>query len=252
MSLDPLVLAAVWAAVLLIGFMKGAFGGGFAIAGIPLLALVMDPIEAGALLAPLFIAMDVFALRYWRARTWSVPDLVPLLPALVIGIGIGWALLAYLSRPAVATFMGTVTLAFAALWFVQGGRVVERPRSVPAAVLAGFASGITTMVAHAGGPPVAMYLLRRGLPKAVLAGTTSLLFTVANAVKVGPWLLLPREASPAFWILMAASLPLVPLGVWAGWNLHSRLDGPALYRVCYGLLVLTALKLVYDGLSGSH
>ena len=35
--------------------MKGSFGGGFAIIGIPLLALVMDPLTAGALLAPLFV-----------------------------------------------------------------------------------------------------------------------------------------------------------------------------------------------------
>jgi hypothetical protein len=48
------VIAVSVAAVFLISFMKGAFGGGFAIIGIPLLALVMDPITAGALLAPLF------------------------------------------------------------------------------------------------------------------------------------------------------------------------------------------------------
>ena len=35
--------------------MKGAFGGGFAIVGIPLLSTVMDPVAAGGLLAPLDI-----------------------------------------------------------------------------------------------------------------------------------------------------------------------------------------------------
>lgn len=69
MSLDVQVVAVALLAVGVIGFMKGAFGGGFAIIGIPLLALVMDPIAAGSLLAPLFVAMDVFALRYWRPRT---------------------------------------------------------------------------------------------------------------------------------------------------------------------------------------
>ena len=54
MVLDPITIAVSVAAVFLISFMKGAFGGGFAIIGIPLLALVMDPITAGALLAPLF------------------------------------------------------------------------------------------------------------------------------------------------------------------------------------------------------
>jgi uncharacterized membrane protein YfcA len=61
-SLDPLT--------------KGAFGGGFAILGIPFLALVMDPIAAGAVLAPLFVLSDLFALRYWRPASWSRPDLI--------------------------------------------------------------------------------------------------------------------------------------------------------------------------------
>jgi uncharacterized membrane protein YfcA len=57
------------AGVFLISFMRGAFGGGFAIVGIPLLSLVMDPVAAGGLLAPLFIAMDLFAFRYWKPST---------------------------------------------------------------------------------------------------------------------------------------------------------------------------------------
>ena len=73
------------AGVFLIAFMKGAFGGGFAIISIPLLALVMDPLTAGALLAPLFVAMDLFALQYWRPSTWSKPDLKVLLPSTDIG-----------------------------------------------------------------------------------------------------------------------------------------------------------------------
>lgn len=244
---DPLVLLTVWAGLFLIGFMKGAFGGGFAIAGIPLLALVMDPVEAGALLAPLLVAMDLVALRYWRPTTWSRPDLAILMPSLLVGIALGWWVIAYLPRPLVAAGMGVITLVFAALWFRGGAAVIVRPPSVASAILAGAASGLTTMVAHAGGPPVAMSLLRRGLPKNVYVGTTSALFSLGNLVKAGPWLLLLREPSGSFWRLMAAGLVAAPIGVWAGWHLHQRLDQERLYRVCYGLLVLTAVKLLWDG-----
>jgi uncharacterized membrane protein YfcA len=50
---------------------------------------------------------------------------------------------------------------------------------------------------------------------------------------------------------MALCLPAVPLGVWAGWHLHNRLDQRQLYRACYGLLVVTALKLLWDGVQGT-
>ena len=68
---DPLSLLLALSGVFLIAFMRGAFGGGFAIIGIPLLSLSLDPIAAGALLAPLFVVNDLFALRYWKPDTWS-------------------------------------------------------------------------------------------------------------------------------------------------------------------------------------
>jgi uncharacterized protein len=246
---DLLPLFVAFSGVFLIAFMKGAFGGGFAIVGIPLLSLAMDPIQAGALLAPLFVAMDLFALRYWKPSTWSRPDLVVLIPALVVGIGLGYLVLRHLDRHAVEVAIALVTLAFAALWFASGGEVRARPRSAPKAVVAGLSSGITTMVAHSGGPPLAMYLLPLGMSKALYAGTTSLFFTVGNLIKAGPWLALATP-SRGLWTLMAFCVPAVPLGVWAGWLLHERLDQRSLYRACYVLLVLTALKLMWDGLTG--
>jgi uncharacterized membrane protein YfcA len=105
------------------------------------------------------------------------------------------------------------------------------------------------MVAHSGGPPLAMYLLPLGLPKEIYAGTTSLFFTIGNLVKAGPWLAV-GDLSTDFWLLMTACLPAAFFGVWAGWKLHGRLKQEELYRLCYGLLVVTALKLLWDGMQG--
>jgi hypothetical protein len=38
--------------------------------------------------------------------------------------------------------------------------------------------------------------------------------------------------------------------VWLGWRLHGTLDQRQIYRICYGLLVVTAFKLLWDGVSG--
>jgi uncharacterized membrane protein YfcA len=237
------------AAVFLIAFMRGAFGGGFAIVGIPLMSLVTDAVTAGALLAPLFVAMDVVAIRYWKPSTWSKPDLAVLVPSLVVGIGLGYLTLSVLDGRAVAVVVALVTLAFAGLWFRGGGRVTMRPRSVSKGIAAGLGSGVTSMMAHSGGPPLAMYLLPLGMTKELYAGTTSIYFTVANCTKAVPWLLLAKLNSAA-WTLMAISLVAVPTGVWVGWRLHQRLDQHRLYQACYGLLIVTALKLLWDGVSG--
>jgi uncharacterized membrane protein YfcA len=249
MELTTTTILIAFAGVFLICFMKGAFGGGFAIVGIPLLSLVMDPVTAGGLLAPLFIAMDLYALRYWKPSTWSKPDLKLLVPGLVAGIGLGYVLFRVLDHRAVAIVMAVVTLTFVALWFFGGSEVTVQPRSTPKAVAAGVGSGITTMVAHSGGPPLAMYLLPLGLSKDVYAGTTSMFFTVGNALKAVPWLLLVRPGHNV-WIVMATCVLAIPAGVWAGWRLHGRLDQRQIYRACYGLLVITALKLLWDGVHG--
>jgi uncharacterized protein len=247
LSAETIVVA--FAGVFLISFMKGAFGGGFAIIGIPLLSVVMDPLTAGVLLAPLFIVMDLLALRYWKPSTWSKPDLAVLLPALVVGIGLGYLVFRVLDHRAVAVVMALITLTFAGLWFLGGGQVTIRPRSTPKAIAAGVGAGVTTMVAHSGGPPLAMYLLPLGMSKELYAGTTSLFFTVGNAIKAVPWMLIMKPTS-AVWTVMGICVFAVPLGVWAGWTLHQRLDQRQLYRACYGLLVVTGLKLLWDGVSG--
>jgi uncharacterized membrane protein YfcA len=209
----------------------------------------MDPVTAGGLLAPLFIAMDLYALRYWKPSTWSKPDLVLLLPGLVIGIGVGYLVFRVLDHRAIAIAMAVITLIFVALWLAGGSEVQIRSRSSPKAIGAGLVSGVTTMVAHSGGPPLAMYLLPLGLSKEVYAGTTSMFFTVGNATKAVPWLLLVKPAG-SVWIVMAICLLAIPAGVWLGWRLHGRLDQRQIYRACYGLLVVTALKLLWDGVSG--
>lgn len=249
MDLTIVTILVAFTGVFLICFMKGAFGGGFSIVGIPLLSIVMDPVTAGGLLAPLFIAMDLFALLYWKPSTWSKPDLLLLLPGLVTGIAFGYLVFRFLDHRAIAIAMALVTLTFVGLWLVSGGQMTIRSRSTPKAIAAGLSSGITTMVAHSGGPPLAMYLLPLGLSKEIYAGTTSLFFTVGNATKAVPWLLLVKPTAD-IWTLMAICLPAIPVGVWLGWRFHGSLDQRQIYRVCYGLLVVTALKLLWDGASG--
>ena len=228
--------------------MKGAFGGGFSIVGIPLLSIVMDPVTAGGLLAPLFIAMIC------SATLLEALDVVEAGPSAPVAGArdrhrIRLSAVPLPRPPRHRDRDGRDHPGLCRLWLIAGAEVTIRPRSTPKAITAGLASGVTTMVAHSGGPPLAMYLLPLGLSKEVYAGTTSLFFTVGNATKAVPWLLLVKPTGNV-WTLMAICLLAIPAGVWAGWRLHGSLDQRQIYRVCYGLLVVTALKLLWDGVSG--
>jgi uncharacterized protein len=248
-NLDPQTITIALLTVYLVTFVKGAFGGGFAILGIPLLALVMEPIAAGAVLAPLFVLSDLFALRYWRPATWSRPDLVVLVPAQVIGMVFGFAAMAIANREFVSLTVGLYALFCAATWFRQGGVLKGQKRSAAKGAVAGTVSGIASMVAHAGGPPVAIYLLSRGLSKTIYAGTLFIFFFIGNIIKAGPWLIL-AQPSRQLWVLMALCATVIPVAVWNGWLLHRRLNERRVYQICYALLFTAALKLLWDGAHG--
>ncbi len=118
--------------------------------------------------------------------------------------------------------MAVITLAFTAHWFLS--RAMSRPpRLARPCHTGGLRHGVTTMLAHAGGPPIAMYLLRRGCPSRFSAGTMSIAFTAGNLIKLPPWLLVAEKAHG--FLLAAADLPaVIPLAVALGWRLHNWLD----------------------------
>lgn len=251
MTLDLPFLLVGWATILVVSVGKGAFGGGLAILGVPLLSLVVDPITATILVAPLVAFMDLFALAAFRVATWSLADLAWLMPGLVVGIAIGNAVLVLVDPRIVALVIALVTLAFTCDYFLRGRRAEPRGRPVSPglALVAGTASGFTTFIAHAGGPPVAMYLLARGLPKTVLAGTTVALFALGNLAKLPTYGALGWNR-PGVVAGVLALAPTVPVGVWLGKRLHDALPQRQLYAWCYAVLALAATKLLADAVAG--
>jgi uncharacterized protein len=248
--INIITLIVVWLAVFFISFAKGAFGGGYALIGIPLMSLVMDPLQAGVLLAPLFLVMDVIALRYWKPSSWSRIDIKMLLVPLALGIGAGYLLISRIPQHVIEIIMALLVLLFAGLSLrpvkahIQAGA-----RSRTSATLAGFSSGIASMLAHSGGLPLSLYLMHLGLNKTMYASTASILFTFSNVVKIVPWLIVAPPLNSTIW-LFALSMPAAILGVWSGWQLHQRLNQKQFYRVCMTLVILAAFKLLWDGVKG--
>lgn len=249
MPTDPLFYAVGLPATFLIALGKGAFGGGLAILGIPLLALAIDPIAAAIVTAMLVSAMDLFALQAFPRRTWSLPDLAWLAPGLLAGLGIGFLVLIWVDPRWVALLIAVVTLWFTARWFLRDRhrQVSGRPIAPAKALACGALGGFTTFIAHAGGPPVAIYLLPRGLPKSVYAGTTIALFTLGNAIKLVPYVWLGLRQPDVMWQALAL-LPAAPAGVIVGKIVHDRLDERRIYLFCYVLVAAAGLNLLATSL----
>ena len=252
---DPLFYVVGYATVFAISFLKGGFGGGFATLGIPFLAFVMDPLEAAIVMAPIVALQDLFAIPAYPPRTWSFPNLKLLAPALLIGLSIGFLAFVYVDQRIVVLTIAAITLIFTLRWFAARLRPASGPPPEPTrpslgpALLWGSMAGFTTFVAHSGGPPLQVYLLRQKLDKTVYAGTLTAVFAMGNVVKIGPYVWLGLGEPHTLWIAALLS-PAVPVGVILGRLWHDRVEAERLYFICYVLLLLAGLKLLYDGVSG--
>jgi len=249
MPTDPLFYLVGLSAVFLIAFGKGAFGGGTAILGVPLLALVVDPLTAAIMMAPLVSAMDPFAIGAFPVRTWSWPDIAWLTPGMLAGLALGALFFVSVDPHLVALAIAVTALWFTARWFLKRNGEQARPAPVSPlkALVCGGLSGFTTFIAHGGAPPLAFYLLPRRLPKSVYAGTSVALFAFSNQIKLAIYVGIAFHDPYPFWLALAL-MPAIPVGVWAGKALHDRLDENQLYFVCYLLICLGGVKLLYDSL----
>lgn len=233
--------------MLLIGLGKSGFGSGFGALATPLLALTIPVADAAALLLPLLIIMDIFTVPYYRGRFhWG--HLRILLIGALIGIALGGYYFTALSHNERAMKIGIGALAVLFV-LIQVGRsfllCALRDQPPPRAIgwLMGTVGGFASTIAHAGGPPVTIYLLPQGLPRAQFVGTTALLFGLINLVKLVPYysLGLLRVGNLTTILLLA---PLAYVGVRLGVFLNKRFTDKWFTRFVYAFLFLTGVELL--------
>lgn len=247
---DPVFYAVAVPAVLFAGVSKGGFGSGAAFAATPLLALVVEPGIALGVMLPLLMLVDAVTLRpYWRQ--WSWPDARALIVGGVPGVVVGALLWRIAPADVFRLLIGIVALAFV-VWQLAGRRALVRSavRPLPAWVglTTGVVAGFTSFVSHAGGPPVAVYLLSRGLSKTAYQATTVLTFWAVNIVKAVPYALLGIFTSETIW----ANLWLAPfalIGAWLGVKAHRMVPERLFFGLTYAILTGAGLKLVWDALT---
>ncbi|MCU6454449.1 sulfite exporter TauE/SafE family protein [Sphingomonas sp. A2-49] len=245
---DPLFLIVAAAAVILVGLAKGGLSGLGAL-GTPLLALVVAPVQAAAILLPILIVQDVVSVWSFR-RTWDGWVIGWMLPGALAGIALGWAFAEVLPVQAVMAMLGAITAGFGLwrLWIERGGRAVAASRS-PGWVgsLFGVGMGFASQIAHAGGPPFQMWVAPRKLPHERFVGTGAILFAIVNWAKVPAYLALGAFDATT----LATSATLLPLAIastLAGVWVIRRMSPQRFYVLVYLLMVLLGAKLVWDAI----
>ena len=242
---DPYFYAVSIPAVLLLGISKSGFGAGFGSLAVPLMALAVTVPQAAAMLMPVLLVMDLLGLAAFR-KHFDMKLIRFLVPWGLVGTLVGTFSFKLLDARLVAGVVGVFTLVFLAqrLLFPPKPDSPHPPKWLGAILTT--MSGFTSFIAHAGGPPVNAYVIPMRLPPLVFAATMSVFFTVLNLSKWIPyaWLGLLDMRNMA---TSLALLPFAPMGVWVGVRLAHRIKPLLFYRLVYAGMLLTGLKLVWDG-----
>lgn len=247
MIFDTTQLIVALICALMIGMAKGGLAGGLAMLVVPLMSLTMDPRQAAALTLPVLIISDWFALGpYWGKD--SRGHLSVLLIGAVIGIAIGALTFHLVSEPMMRLLMGVLSIGFVLSRWLGVGSIAatpQPPEAVPG-IFWGAVSGFTSFTAHAGSPPVQIYLMPKGIGKMAYLATTVMFFTIINLVKVPPYLMLGQFTQPIL-LSALAMMPAAAIGVFLGYKLQNRLPEKLFFQIMNVLLIVTGFKLTWDG-----
>jgi uncharacterized membrane protein YfcA len=244
---DPWSLVIGMIAVAIVGMAKGGLGG-VGILGVPIMALVISPVQAAGILLPLLVISDGFSLWAWW-KSWDNRTLAMMLPGAIIGIGVGWATAAFVSDDVVKLIVGMIAVIFVLRWATQGKtrRSIAQGHRPVAASFWGSLAGYTSFVAHAGGPPFSVYAMPLNLDPKILTGTSVVFFAVVNAVKLIPYFAL-GQFDPTNLLASAILAPVAIIFTFVGAWIIKVMRAEVFYPFTYAMTLLVGLKLVWDGM----
>lgn len=251
---DPLFVTIAVIAVIVTGISKGGFGG-VALLSVPLMSLVISPIQAAGIMLPIMIPMDFLSIWVYRKR-WDRKNLLILIPAATIGITIGGLTARWVNEDIVRLLVGVIAVVFT-LHRWRGLRRAARAtspadapqRRPPSRLLGAFwgtCAGFTSFLAHAGSPPYQVYMLPQGLSKELYTGTSVIFFASLNAIKLIPYGMLGQLSVTNLSVSLTL-LPLAPIGVFLGVWINRRLREDLFFSIILTAIFIVGLKLVWDG-----
>ena len=233
--------------VTILGISKSGFGAGLGTLSLPLMASQAPINEALAIMLPLLIVIDLVGLRrYIQNANWGILKIV--IPPAIAGLLLGMIFFTAITPQVLTLSIGIFTLLFLiqnlAMSRIEAGETKSYPWLGRAM---GLMSGFTSFVAHIGGPPITVYMLREKLLPMVYTSTLGVFFTVMNFGKLGPYAYLDllNYKQLATSIIL---LPCAPVGVYFGFYLAKRISMKWYYRTVRFFLLIASIKLISDGL----
>ncbi len=246
----PTTIAVAILVAVMVGLSKGGLGGTMAIIGVAILAMIMPPVQAAGILLPILIVMDFVGCWIWRGK-WDLGMIRSMLPAAILGVGVGWLTAAFVSDAAVRLIIGAIAAGYLVTYArsLTGAETPPKEQNPRAASFWGLLSGYGSFVAHAGGPAYQVYAMPLKATPVVFTSTSTLFFTLVNLVKLVPYAALGQFGG-ANLLASAVLMPIAAIATLAGAALVRRMSAAVFYPILHLMLLVLTIKLVWDGIAG--
>ncbi|WP_193214734.1 TSUP family transporter [Luteolibacter marinus] len=240
----PIAYSLALLAAFCIGMSKSGFSG-ISLISVFLMADLYGAKSSVGITLPLLIVADLTVYpAFLKHGSWK--PVWKLLPATIVGLGLGWYLLGEISDPVARKLIGCCILAMVGLQAlrVRNPALIDNlAASRGFGTAAGVAGGVTTMLANAAGPVIQLYLLSRRLPKMELIGIGARFFLLVNLLKVPLTRQLDLITRESLWE-NAKCLPGVFAGVLVGKWLIQRVSQRVFEWMIIGFSLLAACRLL--------
>ena len=245
---NPFFYLAAIPAVMLYGIAKGGFAGPLAILGVPLMSLVISPIQAAAIMLPILCIQDLIAVYFYRKK-FHFENLKNLIPGALFGIIMGFFWFRYLTESNIRLLIGLMALGFVISYCLKSDGIKKSTPSKIKGTFWGSISGFTSFGIHAGGLPFNVYMLPQRLDQRVYAGSAALFFCLMNYAKLYPYYLLDQLRVENLYTSLVLVI-FAPIGFFIGYFLTHKVNEKIYYGMAYFGLFMIGLKLTYDGILG--
>ncbi|AKQ67909.1 membrane protein, putative [Myxococcus hansupus] len=247
--LDSLIASPWWTALLtaavfaLAGTVKGVVGLGLPTIAMALLALLMSPAQAAALLIVPSLVTNVWQLRPWGTLGPMLRRLAPMQAGTCVGTLAGaWVLGAPVGAWATVS-LGAALILYAA-WGLSGARFKVGDRAEKSlGPCVGVATGVVTAATGVFVIPAVPYLQALGFDRDELLQAMGISFTVSTVALAAGLYLNARYSGAALGMSFVMLLPALA-GMQAGQWLRQKLS-PTVFRKCFmASLVLLGAHMV--------
>ena len=258
-------------AVVFIGITKSGFGSGVGLMIVPMTAIAMGHIPAWGseaalgLLLPLLVAGDLIAVwQYFhlffgksegQREVHARAVIGKLLPGTFVGVILGGTLLwAIHSRGELVGALIRIEIGCESIllvgihwWRIFRGMQQKLMREPLRSHLTGGFSAVSSTLAHAAGPIIAMYLLPLQLDRQLYVGTCAVYFFILNTCKLPAYYASGQFAHARISFTMRF-LPLVIAGAIFGRWLNKRISDKLFTKIVYIVTFALGWYILADGI----